>query len=150
MRDERVIGRESYSLGPGAKTLGPRPISGSDVMIVGAPTEADATINFSVVMQAADLPESPLAAAAALSWSVMLASRLVHAAMATSKASQRICIDPGTLSRLPIGLYLQVLDCRFSLRGSHLLFKTFFGFAECRVTCQRTFGAGKTNPRNKD
>ena len=32
----------------------------------GAPTEADATINLSVVMQAADLPESPLAAAAAL------------------------------------------------------------------------------------
>ena len=82
--------------------------------------------------------------------SVVLASRLVHAGIATSMASQRICIDPRTLLRLPIGLCLQILDCRFSLRGSHLLFKTFFGFAECRVTCQRTFGAGKTNPRNKD
>ena len=88
--------------------------------------------------------------------SVVLASRLVHAGIATSMASQRImasqrmCIDPRTLLRLPIGLYLQILDCRFSLRRSHLLFKTLFGFAESRVTCERTFGAGKTSPRNKD
>ena len=82
--------------------------------------------------------------------SVVLASRLVHAGIATSMASQRICIDPRTLLRLPISLCLEVLDCRFSLRGSHLPIETFSGFAECRVTCQRTFGAGKTNPRNKD
>ena len=76
--------------------------------------------------------------------SVVLASRLVHAGIATSMASQRImCIDPRTLLRLPIGLYLQILDCRFSLRRSHFLFKTL-------VTCERTFGAGKTSPRNKD
>ena len=82
--------------------------------------------------------------------SVVLASRLVHAGIATSMASQRMCIDPRTLLRLPIGLYLQILDCRFSLCRSHLLFKTLFGFAESRVTCERTFGAGKTSPRNKD
>ena len=58
--------------------------------------------------------------------SVVLASRLVHAGIATSMASQRIRIDPRTLLRLPIGLCLQILDCRFSLRGSDLLFKTFW------------------------
>ena len=52
--------------------------------------------------------------------------------------------------RLPIGLCPQILDCRFSLRGNDLRIGTFSGFAECRVTCQRTFGAGKTNPRNKN
>ena len=82
--------------------------------------------------------------------SVVWASRLVHAGIATSMASQRMCIDPRTLLRLPIGLYLQILDCRFSLLRSHFLFKTLFGFAESRVTCERAFGAGKTNPCNKD
>jgi len=38
--------------------------------------------------------------------SAVLASRFVHAGIATSMASQRICIDPRTLLRLPIGLYL--------------------------------------------
>lgn len=82
--------------------------------------------------------------------SVVLASRLVQAGIATSMTSQRMCIDPRTLLRLPIGLCLQILDCRFSLRRSHLLFKTFFGSVESRVSCQRTFGASKVKPANKD
>ena len=82
--------------------------------------------------------------------SVVLASRLVHAGIATSMASQRMCMDPRTLLRLPISLCLQVLNCGFSLRRSHLVFKTFFGFAEGCVTSQRTFGAGKIKPGNYD
>jgi hypothetical protein len=65
--------------------------------------------------------------------SVMLALRLVHAGIATSMASERICIDPRTLLRLPIGLRLQILDCRFSLVRGQLLLKALSGLIEAGI-----------------
>jgi hypothetical protein len=63
----------------------------------------------------------------------MLALRLVHAGIATSMASERICIDPRTLLRLPIGLRLQILDCRFSLVRGQLLLKALSGLIEAGI-----------------
>jgi hypothetical protein len=65
--------------------------------------------------------------------SVVLASRLVHADIATSMASERICVDPRTLLRFPIGLCLQILDRRFSLVPSQLLLKAFAGLIEAGI-----------------
>ena len=83
--------------------------------------------------------------------SVVLASRLVHAGIATSIASERVCIDPRTLLRLPIGLCLQILDCRFSLVRGQLLLQAFLGFIEAGVAVN-FFGAAQQtdpSPRNR-
>ena len=64
--------------------------------------------------------------------SVVLTSRLVHAGIATRMASERTCIDPRTLL-LPIGLCLQILDCRFSLVPSQLLLKALTGLIEAGI-----------------
>ena len=65
--------------------------------------------------------------------SVVLASRLVHAGIATSMASQRICIDPRTLLHLPISLCLQILDCRLALVRGQLLLKALSGLIEAGI-----------------
>jgi hypothetical protein len=63
----------------------------------------------------------------------VLASRLVQAGIATSMTSQRMCIDPRTLLRLPIGLCLQILDCRLALVRGQLLLKALSGLIEAGV-----------------
>ena len=107
------------------------------------PAEADATIDLSVVMQAGGFTGVTTCRGSGVTVrSVVLASRLVHAGIATSIASERVCIDPRTLLRLPIGLCLQILDCRFSLVRGQLLLEAFLGFIEAGVAVN-FFGAAQ-------
>jgi hypothetical protein len=106
-----------------------------------------AVINLSVVVQAADSPELRLAAAAALpcgqscalrGWCTRVLRQVWQAkecasALATTSLRQRLSIRDSLLG-LPVGLVLQILDCRFPLARGHLFLEAFFGFAEGCVT----------------
>jgi hypothetical protein len=74
--------------------------------------------------------------------SVVLASRMVHAGIATSIASERICIDPRTLLRLPIGLCLQILDLPLFAGPWSAPSEPFLGFIEAGVSVN-FFGAAQ-------
>jgi hypothetical protein len=59
---------------------------------------------------------------------------MVHAGIATSIASERICIDPRTLLRLPIGLCLQILDLPLFAGPWSAPSEPFLGFIEAGVS----------------
>ena len=66
--------------------------------------------------------------------------------IATSMASQRICIDPRTLLRLPIGLCLQILDLPLFAGPWSAPSEPFLGFIEAGVSVDFFCAAQQTEP----